>query len=209
MNFVTCLSLSISSYRRLSIKIPYQFLCSYFSRFYYYSEEIPLQNEIIKNVLGDVRAPDMWDIESNADLLLINSYEVLSNIRPTVPTTVYLGGIHQKIERNSLSPSIAHFLDNSENVVYVNLNNAVHPLRFRKLLAVLENANVDIIWNSQEEFLNTTARIYQGTDLDQESILGKLQDHLTFKPLHFKFLTREFYANFCELPHFNQVSLLL
>lgn len=128
----------------------------------------------------------MWEIESNADLLLINSYEVLNNIRPTVPTTVYLGGIHQKTERLPLSPSITQFLENSENVVYVNLNSAIHhySLRFQKLLTVLENANVDIIWNSHGDFINTSARIYQDNELDQESILGKLNDLLTFRSSH-------------------------
>lgn len=128
-------------------------------------------------MLGDVNVPDMWEIESNADLLLINSYEVLNNIRPTVPTTVYLGGIHQKTERSPLSPSIAQFMENSEKVVYVNLHTPLHhyPLRFQKLLTVLENANVDVIWNVHDEFINTSARIFQSTDQDQESILGELQ----------------------------------
>lgn len=144
-------------------------------RFYYFNEEIPLQNEIIKNVLDDENAPDMWAIESNADLLLINSYEVLNNIRPSVPTTVYLGGIHQKTELSPLSSSITQYLKDSKRVVYVNLNYAIHqyPLRFEKLLAALENANVDIIWKSHDESINTSARIFQASNLDQESILGE------------------------------------
>ena len=130
----------------------------------------------------------MWEIESNADLLLINSYEVLGNIRATAPTTVYLGGIHQKTKKVALSPSIMQYLDHSENVVYVNLNNAIHhyPRRIQKLLTALENANVDIIWNLQDDVVNTSARIYQSTDLDQEGILGKWKILLTFKPLQKK-----------------------
>lgn len=126
-------------------------------------------------------AIDMWEIESNADLLLINSYEVLNNIRPSMPTTVYLGGIHQKSEIQPLSSFATSFLKNTERVVYVNLNSAIHqyPLRFEKLLAALENANVDIIWKSQDELVNTSSRIFQAYNLDQESILGK-QFSLTF-----------------------------
>lgn len=152
-------------------------------RFYYFNEEIPLQNEIIKNVLNDEDVPDMWEIESNADLLLINSYEVLSNIRPSVPTTVYLGGIHQKIEKTPLSPSLKRFLDDSEHVVYVNLNSAIHqyPQRFQKLLTALENAHVDIIWSLDDDSVNSSARIYQGTNFDQESVLAhpKVILHIT------------------------------
>lgn len=147
-----------------------------FHRFYYYNEEIPLQNEIIKNVLNGVDSPNMWDIESSADLLLINSYEILNNIRPSVPTTVYLGGIHQKLEKSSLSSSLSQFLDDSERVVYVNLNHAIQQdqIRFEKLLSALENSNVDIVWSLEGEYVNNTARIFQEFKIDQEALLGKL-----------------------------------
>ena len=65
--------------------------------------------------------PDLWEIECNADLLLINSYEVLGNVRPSVPTTVYLGGIHQQTNDRTMSPSLKQFIDESENIIYVNI----------------------------------------------------------------------------------------
>lgn len=117
----------------------------------------------------------MWDIESNADLLLINSYEILNNIRPSGPTTVYLGGIHQKSEAAALPTKLSRFLNDSEKVVYINLHSAVHQNRlgFKKLLAALENFNFDVVLRSNEELVNSTTRIYQGTNFDQESVLGK------------------------------------
>jgi hypothetical protein len=156
-----------------------------FHRFYYYSEEIPLQNEIIRNVMNDENSPDMWEIESNADLLLINSYEVLNNIRPSVPTTVYLGGIHQKIEKSPLSPALTQFLDDSERVVYVNLNSAIQQdtIRFEKLLRALEKANVDIVWSLNDDYVNSSARIFQGVNFEPESLLGELQMRSTLKIL--------------------------
>lgn len=166
---IVCLRSKISLISRAN------FAALNFHRFYYYTEEIPLQNEIIKNVVNDENAPDMWEIESNADLLLINSYEILSNIRPSVPTTIYLGGIHQKLEKTPMSPSLSQFLDDSERVVYVNLNSAIQqdPIRIEKLLNALENSNVDIVWSISDDYVNTSARHYQGFDIDQESILGK------------------------------------
>lgn len=165
------------SYRCLQFESFYQSLISNFVtayRFYYFTEEIPLQNEIIRNALSDENAPDMWEIESNADLLLINSYEVLNNIRPSVPTTVYLGGIHRKAETSPLPPSLAQFLDESEQVVYVNLNSAIqHPLRLRKLLTALEKSSLDVIWRSSEDYVNTSSRIFQGSNFEQESVLGE------------------------------------
>lgn len=128
-------------------------------------------------MLSDETAPDMWEIESNADLLLINSYEILNNIRPSVPTTVYLGGIHQKLEKTQLPASLTQFLDDSERVVYVNLNTAIQqdPVRFEKLLKALEKSNVDIVWSLDDDYVNSSARIYQGFNIDQESLLGELQ----------------------------------
>lgn len=152
------------------------------SSFYYFTEEIVLQNGIIKNVLNDDQAaPDMWEIESNADLLLINSYEVLNNIRPSVPTTVYLGGIHRKTETPHLSSSLAQFLDDSEQVVYVNLYNVMqNPLRLMKLLNALEAANVDVIWRTNDDFVNISGRNFQGSNFEQESILGEFT-HFIFR----------------------------
>ena len=143
-----------------------------FYRFYYYTEEIPLQNEIIRNVLGESEIPDLWQIESNADLLLINSYEALGTVRPTNPTTIYLGGIHQKKEE--LVQDLKQFLDESNKVVYVNLNFGIHyfPSRLTKLLETLKQLNVDVVWNNNGEVINTSSRIFQGADLQQEAILG-------------------------------------
>ncbi|CRL02400.1 CLUMA_CG015107, isoform A [Clunio marinus] len=143
-------------------------------RFYYFTEEIPLQNEIIKNVLNEENAPNMWEIASSADLLLINSYEILNNIRPIVPTTIYLGGIHQKAELKPLSKSLKKFLDESERVVYVSLSNGFHQdrHRFEKLLTTLEKFDVDIVWNINDDYINTTSRMYQSNKIDQEGILA-------------------------------------
>lgn len=118
---------------------------------------------------------DMWQLENNADLVLINAYEVLNNIRPTVPTTIYLGGLHEKQSKTELTEDLKEFLKKSERVVYVNLNGAIqqNQARFEKLLKALEKANVDIIWNSSGDYVNSTARIYHSSDLDQESILGE------------------------------------
>lgn len=151
-------------------------IIAYFSdRFYYYTEEIPLQNEIIAGVMKYENAIDMWEIENNADLVMINAYEVLNNIRPTVPTTVYLGGLHEKRQKTDLPEDLMEFLKNSERVAYVNLNSAIqhYPARFEKLLKSLEKANLDVIWNLNDVYINTTTRVYQGFDLDHESILGE------------------------------------
>lgn len=118
----------------------------------------------------------MWEIESNADLLLVNSYEALGNVRPSVSTTVHLGGIHKKTELAPLSSSLKQFMDESKKIIYVNLNYGVHyySSRLEKMISALETSGYDIVWNWGEgNFINTTARIYQSSELGQEEVLGE------------------------------------
>lgn len=74
-----------------------------------------------------------------------------------------------------MSQSLVQFLDDSESVVYVNLNSAIQQdtTRFEKLLSALEKFNVDIVWSLDDDYVNSTARLYQGFNIDQESILGE------------------------------------
>lgn len=147
-------------------------------RFYYYTEEIPLQNAIANRNFG-AHIPDLFEIESQADLLLINAYQALGNVRPVGPTTLYLGGIHRKPITNlaaALPEDLQHFLEHSpEPVVYINLDlDAVGDhYRLEKIVRALENLGATIVWSwNQGQFLNTTTRIYQAYDLPQEEILA-------------------------------------
>lgn len=148
-------------------------------RYLYFSEELPTQNEIAKDYFGrDV--PDLWDIESNADLLLINTYEALGNSRPVGRTTIFLGGIHATSERKTLPQDLKHFMDESySGIVYVNLDSAtlkafVETERLEKFVNILENLNLDILWNLNElPFeVNMTRRLYQSAVIPQEDVLA-------------------------------------
>lgn len=145
-------------------------------RFYYYTEEIPLQNAIANQNFG-AQIPDLFEIERQADLLLINSYQALGNVRPVGPTTVYLGGIHRKPNvGDALPEDLQHFLEHSpEPIVYINLDldAVVDHYRLEKIVRALESLGATIVWNwNQGQFVNTTTRIYQSYDLPQEEILA-------------------------------------
>ncbi|XP_055549763.1 UDP-glycosyltransferase UGT5-like [Wyeomyia smithii] len=143
-------------------------------RFYYYAEEIPKQNLIANAIFGS-EVPDLFEIERQADLLLINCYQALGNVRPVGPTTIYLGGIHQS--RNMIdgtSFDLNQFLEHShEPIVYVNLDPAADQWRLDKIIKALEKLDATVVcnWNSGQ-FINTTARIYQSYNLQQEEILA-------------------------------------
>lgn len=145
-------------------------------RIYYYTEEIPKQNLIASNNFGP-NIPNLLEIEQSADLLLINSYQALGNVRPVGPTTIYLGGIHRKTHLgDEMREDLALFLEHSdEPIVYVNLD--LDPVtdywRLDKIVKALESLQATIVWNwNQGQFVNTSTRIYQSFNLPQEEILA-------------------------------------
>lgn len=145
-------------------------------RFYYYTEEIPKQNLIASENFG-ADIPNLLEIEQSADLLLINLYQALGNVRPVGPTTIYLGGIHRKLSLgDEMREDLAQFLDQSEEpIVYVNLD--LDPVgdhyRLEKIINSLESVQATIVWNwNQGQFVNTSTRIYQSFSLPQEEILA-------------------------------------
>lgn len=145
-------------------------------RFYYYTEEIPKQNVIASENFG-ADIPNLLEIEQSADLLLINLYQALGNVRPVGPTTIYLGGIHRKLSLgDEMREDLAQFLDQSEEpIVYVNLDldPVVDHYRLEKIINSLESVQATIVWNwNQGQFVNTSTRIYQSFSLPQEEILA-------------------------------------
>ncbi|XP_052867249.1 UDP-glucosyltransferase 2-like [Anopheles cruzii] len=147
-------------------------------RFYYYTEEIPAQNAIAKGAFGE-SISDLWQIEQNADLLLINSYQLLGNVRPVGPTTVYLGGIHQRPtsggDGSMLPADLELFLAQcDEPVVYVNIAAHSGRARIEKIVKTLEQLEVASVWSLNEAsgVINTSARIYQSFSVPQEEVLA-------------------------------------
>ncbi|XP_058064587.1 UDP-glucosyltransferase 2-like, partial [Anopheles bellator] len=144
-------------------------------RFYYYTEEIPAQNAIAKSAFGE-SISDLWQIEQNADLLLINSYQLLGNVRPVGPSTIYLGGIHQRPTGtgSGLPADLELFLAQcDEPVVYVNIAALSGRVRIEKIVKTLEQLEVASVWSLNEAsgVINTSARIYQSFSVPQEEVL--------------------------------------
>uniref|UniRef100_A0A182PDZ5 UDP-glycosyltransferases domain-containing protein n=1 Tax=Anopheles epiroticus TaxID=199890 RepID=A0A182PDZ5_9DIPT len=149
-------------------------------RFYYYTEEIPAQNLIAKRSFGD-HISDLRQIEQNADLLLINAYQQLGNVRPVGPTTVYLGGIHQRRAAvDELPEDLNLFLAQSDApIVYVNvgasLGGVAGRARIDRIAKALEQLDLASVWALDEdmELLNSTVgRMYQSHRVPQEAVLG-------------------------------------
>lgn len=153
------------------------FLFCYY-RYSYFSYEIPQQNALAQQYFG-ANLPDLWEIENNADLLLINSYQELVNIRPSVPTTIHLGGIHTN-PQEILPTHLSDFIESSVNgVVFVNLgiSNSQYCItqrRLETLLYAINKLKLDIVWNCDNDLMvNSTVKIYHAHDMYQEDILGE------------------------------------
>lgn len=177
------------------------------SRYLYFTEELPKQDEIVKKFFG-ASTPSIWEIESNADLLLVNSYLTLGNARPVGPTTIHMGGIHAMLEAEdkSLPWHLQHFLESQINinnngvaasgagtnmVAYINLGAMltrafVESHRMEKLVKILEKSSFDVVINTNgiddDYAINTTTRIYLGSDFQQESLLAHERVKLFITP---------------------------
>lgn len=146
----------------------------------YYTKELPRQNILARKYFGE-DLPDLWDLEAAADLLLINSYPMLGNVRPIGPTTVYLGGIHSNFV-DEIPGDLSLFMETSINgVVYVNVGGhsmqCISGRYLEMLLYAVEKLNLDLIVNcdvssSIGSTINTTTRVYHAADIYQEDILG-------------------------------------
>lgn len=104
---------------------------------------------------------------------MINSYQALGNVRPTVPSTVYLGGMHAR-KLNRFPHDLKAFLENTPNdLIYINLG-VITEKRLDAILYAAKEMKVDIVWNTDVKIkVNTTVRIYNSLDIYQEDILGK------------------------------------
>ncbi|XP_053679208.1 UDP-glucosyltransferase 2-like [Anopheles nili] len=147
-------------------------------RFYYYTVEIPAQNVIARNNFGE-SISDLRQIEQNADLLLINAFPQLGNVRPVGPTTIHLGGIHQRRSVTELPDDLSLFLAQSdEPVVYVNLGASPGGITERarrdKIVKALEQLDLASVWALEEdtEPVNSTSRLYQSHAVPQDAVLA-------------------------------------
>lgn len=110
---------------------------------------------------------------------MINSYQALGNVRPIVPTTVHLGGIHAR-KTKELPEEISNFLNFSSNgVIYINFESSksgcISSMRLQTILYAIEKLKMDIIWNCEEVpslIKNSSIKILNAPDSYQEDILG-------------------------------------
>ncbi|CAH2098392.1 unnamed protein product [Euphydryas editha] len=87
------------------------------------------EDVMLKNIFGpDI--PSLDDIRKKVHLLFLNIHPIWDLNRPVPPNVVYLGGLHQKTQRD-LPLDLKSYLDSSKNgVIYISFGTNVKPSIF-------------------------------------------------------------------------------
>ncbi|XP_045455021.1 UDP-glucosyltransferase 2-like [Melitaea cinxia] len=91
-----------------------------------FANNVLVENEMLREVFGP-NTPSIDDIRQNVQMLFLNVHPIWDFNRPVPPNVVYLGGLHQKPQRD-LPQDLKSYLDSSTNdVVYISFGTNVKP----------------------------------------------------------------------------------
>nr|XP_049705877.1 UDP-glycosyltransferase UGT5 isoform X4 [Helicoverpa armigera] len=102
--------------------------------------------------------PALSELNNNVDMLFINIHPVFEGIRPVPPSVVYMGGLHQKPEKE-LPADLKKYLDSSKNgVIYISFGTNVDPTvlpadRIEVLVKTVSQLPYDILWKWNNDVL--------------------------------------------------------
>nr|XP_049706113.1 UDP-glycosyltransferase UGT5 isoform X4 [Helicoverpa armigera] len=112
---------------------------------------------MIKKNFGE-DTPALSELNNNVDMLFINIHPVFEGIRPVPPSVVYMGGLHQKPEKE-LPTDLKKYLDSSKNgVIYISFGTNVDPTvlpadRIEVLVKTVSQLPYDILWKWNNDVL--------------------------------------------------------
>ncbi|PZC70375.1 hypothetical protein B5X24_HaOG200300 [Helicoverpa armigera] len=115
------------------------------------------ENAMIKKSFGE-DTPALSELNNNVDMLFINIHPVFEGIRPVPPSVVYMGGLHQKPEKE-LPADLKKYLDSSKNgVIYISFGTNVDPTvlpadRIEVLVKTVSQLPYDILWKWNNDVL--------------------------------------------------------
>ncbi|XP_037300059.1 UDP-glucuronosyltransferase 2B4 isoform X6 [Manduca sexta] len=114
-------------------------------------------NELTKKLFGpDI--PSLEELLKNMDMLFLNVHPIWEGNRPVPPNVVFMGGIHQKPEKE-LPKELKTYLDSSKNgVIYISFGTNVMPSmlppeRIQILVKVFSKLPYDVLWKYDKDEL--------------------------------------------------------
>ncbi|CAH2098355.1 unnamed protein product [Euphydryas editha] len=121
------------------------------------AQNLHAENEMLRKIFGpDI--PSLEKIRRNVQILFLNMHPIWDFNRPVPPNVVYLGGLHQKPQRD-LPQDLKSFLDTSKNgVIYIsfgtNIKPAMFPAETLKIFTdVFSKLPYDVLWKWDKDEL--------------------------------------------------------
>ncbi|CAH2089805.1 unnamed protein product [Euphydryas editha] len=112
----------------------------------------------LRSIFGS-NVPDLRTIRRrNVHMLFLNLHSIWDSNRPVPPNVVYLGGLHQKPQRE-LPKDLKSYLDSSEHgVIYISFGTNVkpsmfHPEKLKIFTEVLSQLPYDVLWKWDKDEL--------------------------------------------------------
>ncbi|NP_001243978.1 UDP-glucosyltransferase precursor [Bombyx mori] len=133
-------------------------------------------DEMVKRIFGP-STPTVRDTYKNVEMILLNAYAVWENNTPVPPNVIYVGGLHQKPEKD-LPGDLKEYLDSSKHgVVYISFGTNVEPSllppeRIQLLIKVFSELPYDVLWKwDQDELPGKSENIKIAKWLPQSDLL--------------------------------------
>ncbi|CAH1641744.1 unnamed protein product [Spodoptera littoralis] len=115
------------------------------------------ENEMAKRLFGpDV--PSISELNNNVHMLFLNAHPIWDGNRPVPPSVIYMGGLHQKPQKE-LPADLKKYLDSSKNgVVYISFGTNVQPSllpqdRVQMMAKVFSQLPYDVLWKWDKDEL--------------------------------------------------------
>ncbi|XP_075985855.1 UDP-glycosyltransferase UGT5-like [Anticarsia gemmatalis] len=135
-----------------------------------------VDHAMLKKHYGD-DLPSMEELIKNVHMLFLNVNPVFQGIRPVPPNVIYLGGLHQKPEKE-LPTDLKSYLDSSKNgVIYISFGTNVDPTilppeRIQILVNTVSKLPYNVLWKwNKDELPGRTDNIKISKWLPQSDLL--------------------------------------
>nr|XP_021199107.2 UDP-glucosyltransferase 2 [Helicoverpa armigera]WRX06251.1 UGT33B5 [Helicoverpa armigera] len=136
-----------------------------------------LEEQIMGKRLFGPDVPPISELKNNVDMMFLNIHPLWDTNRPVPPSVIYMGGLHQKPQKE-LPTDLKTYLDSSKNgVVYISFGTNVQPSllppeKVRILVKVFSELPYDVLWKwDKDELPGRTSNIRISKWLPQSDLL--------------------------------------
>lgn len=116
-----------------------------------------LADEVLKRSISPT-IPPIHELKKNVEMLFLNVHPLWEMNRPVPPNVIYMGGLHQKPEKD-LPQDLKSYLDSSKNgVIYISFGTNVEPAllppeRIQTIINVFSGLTFDVLWKWNKDVL--------------------------------------------------------